>query len=182
METPSYLPSIDLYTEEHYYTVVTWKTAYYTIFLPITCGILITPSSFLADHSELKSIAIHIGTYFQVQDDYLDCYGDVKQTGKIGTDIQECKCSWLVVQAVSLLKSDETKTRILRDNYGCDDEEKIKCVKDIYSELNLKQVYQQYEERAYETILKRIDQANFDSKPLETLLKRILDSIHARSK
>jgi farnesyl diphosphate synthase len=150
--------------------------------LPILCGLLISPLSSLVDHPELKSIAISIGIYFQVQDDYLDCYGDINQTGKIGTDIQERKCSWLIVQAMKLLKDNYLKKEILRDNYGYDDQIKIQCVKDIYQELNLKQIYQQYEEKTYENILKRIKQANFNSKELEQLLKQILDSIHTRSK
>ena len=181
-ETPTYIPSIELYTEEHYYTVVTWKTAYYTIALPIISGLLISPLSSIADHPELKSIAISIGIYFQVQDDYLDCYGDVQLIGKIGTDIQERKCSWLVVQAIKLLKDNDQTRQILCENYGIDDPIKIQRVKDIYNELNLKQVYQEYEQKTYDSISKRIEQANFNSKELENLLKQILDSIHARSK
>ena len=146
------------------------------------CALLITPLASLVDNVQLKSIAISIGVYFQVQDDYLDCYGDIKQTGKIGTDIQEQKCSWLVVQAVKLLKNDPVKLTLLKDNYGFDDPDKVQCVKNIYQELSLQNVYQEYEQKTYEEILQRINQADFNSKDLQQLLIQILDSIHARSK
>ena len=46
------------------------------------------------------------------QDDYLDCYGDPAITGKVGTDIEEMKCSWLLVQA--LLRGDGTQRKVLK--------------------------------------------------------------------
>ena len=51
-----------------------------------------------------------------VQDDYLDCYGAPEVIGKIGTDIEDNKCSWLVVQALDRVTPEQRK--VLEENYG----------------------------------------------------------------
>lgn len=68
-----------------------------------------------------------MGEYFQVQDDYLDCFGDPAVIGKIGTDIQDNKCSWLVNKTLEIA-TEEQKNR-LRANYGIKDNKAIAEVK-----------------------------------------------------
>ena len=70
--------------------------------------------------------------------------------GKIGTDIKDNKCSWLVVQA--LKKCTPAQKKIIEDNYGKDDKACEAKIKALYVELNIEAVYKKYEEESYQNL------------------------------
>jgi farnesyl diphosphate synthase len=59
--------------------------------------------------TQASAILLPLGEYFQVQDDYLDCYGEAEAIGKIGTDILDNKCSWLINTALGLVNVEQRK-------------------------------------------------------------------------
>ncbi len=88
-----------------------------------------------------------MGEFFQVQDDYLDCYGAPEQIGKVGRDIEEAKCGWLIVNA--LRNCSATQRKELEQNYGKENVECVAKVKQIYTELNIPRIYAEFEERTF---------------------------------
>ncbi|WMV48718.1 hypothetical protein MTR67_042103 [Solanum verrucosum] len=88
--------------------IVQYKTAYYSFYLPVACALLMAGEN-LDNHVNVKNILLEMGIYFQVQDDYLDCFADPDVLGKIGTDIQDFKCSWLVVKALEHCNDEQKK-------------------------------------------------------------------------
>ena len=97
-----------------------------------------------------------MGHFFQVQDDYLDCFGDPNVTGKIGTDIQDGKCSWVIVNAMQ--KASPSQKIILKQNYGQLEDKAVANVKDVFNQLDMDGLYRKYEEEAYNDIIERVDQ------------------------
>ena len=108
-------------------------------------------------HRQALAVLLDIGKFFQVQDDYLDCFGDNADevTRKQGTDIQNGKCSWLIV--VALQRATPKQKEELRKHYGRRDPEHIAEVKSIYEKLKLKKLFLQYEEEVYNDILAAIN-------------------------
>ena len=155
--------------------IVIYKTAYYSFYLPVALALHYLS---LANESNLKQardILIPLGEYFQVQDDYLDAYGSPEVIGKIGTDIQDNKCSWLINQALE--RASPAQRKVLDENYGHKDSVKEAEVKKVYAELKLDEVYAAYEEKRVGEIremIEKVDEANGLKKQVfESFLKKI---------
>lgn len=67
--------------------------------------------------------------------------------GKIGTDIQDSKCGWLIVQALS--RATPKQRNILEGNYGQKDPAKVDKVKAVFKELDLATVYHDYQDESH---------------------------------
>ncbi|KAL5007786.1 hypothetical protein ScPMuIL_016592 [Solemya velum] len=162
---------------ERYSAIVKWKTAFYSFYLPIASAMYMNGITDETSHSTARRILLKMGHFFQVQDDYLDCYGDPEVIGKIGTDIEDNKCSWLVVQALSRVNDDQRE--VLKNCYGCQDSGKVKRVKDLYRELNLSDEYRKFEERSYKEIMDIIESC--ESLPKDMFIHYV-NSVYKRNK
>ncbi|XP_005663367.1 farnesyl pyrophosphate synthase isoform X4 [Sus scrofa] len=150
--------NVDLsrFTEKRYKSIVKYKTAFYSFYLPVAAAMYMAGIDGEKEHANAKKILMEMGEFFQIQDDYLDLFGDPSVTGKIGTDIQDNKCSWLVVQC--LQRASPEQRQILQENYGQKDAEKVARVKALYEEMNLQAVFLQYEEDSYSHLMGLIEQ------------------------
>jgi len=146
--------NLSQYTMETYLRIVTYKTAYYTIYFPIACGMVLAGVTDEAAFKLAEDICVKMGQYFQIQDDYLDCFGDPEVIGKIGTDIEDSKCSWLVVQALE--RASDAQRQVIKECYGTHEKENVAKVKAVYNELGLEALFKKYEEDTYEEMLAQI--------------------------
>jgi len=84
----------------------------------------------------------NLGFAFQIQDDLLDIYGDVKVFGKIpGGDIVSNKKTFLLVKAMEIASGDQFKQ--LHEQFSMkefDPDIKVKKVIEIYNQLNIRAV------------------------------------------
>ncbi|KAK4851584.1 hypothetical protein QYF36_016532 [Acer negundo] len=157
--------------------IVQFKTSYYSFYLPVACALLMAGEN-LENHIDVKNILVDMGIYFQVQDDYLDCFGAPEVIGKVGTDIEDFKCSWLVVKALECCNEEQKK--LLYENYGKADPACVAKVKELYNALNLQGVFAQFESESYEKLVKSIEA--HPSKAVQAVLKSFLGKIYKRQK
>ena len=197
---------------KRYHSIVKYKTAFYTIWLPVAGALILSEQHTPAVLAVAKPLAMRIGVYFQVQDDFLDCYGDYATLGKIGTDIIEGKCSWLLVTALQRLRpaaagtgAEATRAQAtlasLTEHYGINERqgataaevaEHETIVKALFAELELEAAYKAYEESSAAEIQAMIDAqsdascaARGDAPVLScgmAIYQDILDKLYGRDK
>ena len=141
-------------TVDEYIEMIRLKTS-------VLIGCACRMGAIMADAPENVQKALYtfgekLGLAFQLQDDYLDTYGDALLFGKeIGGDIVNNKKTWLLITAISEDRSGEM-LRLIHSGNSLKNSEKIERVKAIYGSLNLvnrcKELINKYVDEAIESL------------------------------
>ena len=167
----------ELVSIPEYLEMIRLKTA-------VLIGCSLKTGAILAGASENQSqllydFGIHIGTAFQLQDDWLDVYGDVKSFGKkIGGDITENKKTFILLKALEMCDEkdrSDLKDWISQENF--DAAEKIEAVREIFTRSGAADqtriLMKQFYDRAM-TSLAQLDIAESDKSELRIFAAQVL--------
>ena len=107
----------------------------------------------------LYKIGKNLGIAFQLEDDYLDAFGQSKNFGKkIGGDILEKKKTLLYILSKENLEGDEEELFLNTFNFSdIDGEEKIKKIKSFYISSGSKKALEDYIKKYYDISINLID-------------------------
>lgn len=180
LTAPEDVVDLNNFSLAKYQFIVIYKTAYYSFYLPVALALFQQNIATPKNLKQAEDILIPLGEYFQIQDDYLDNFGLPEHIGKIGTDILDNKCSWLVNKALEIVTPEQRK--ILEDNYGRKDKANEAEVKKLYNDLNLAQIYQDYEEKRVGEIRQLIANVDESEGLKKTVFESFLGKIYKRSK
>lgn len=89
----THVRNMDDMTSEMYSSIAINKTAFYSFFMPVALALHFLQRASEVNLKQAERILLPMGEYFQIQDDYLGLFGNREATGKVGTDIQDNKCS-----------------------------------------------------------------------------------------
>lgn len=124
-------------TEDEYIEMIRLKTSV-LLACSMKIGAILADAP-AADANNLYRFGEQVGLAFQLQDDYLDVYGDPSAFGKaIGGDIVSNKKTYMLINAMN--RADSEQRRRLSEWIGAKDfdaREKIAAVRAIYDEIGI---------------------------------------------
>ena len=115
------------------------------------------------DRRHIYDFGIAIGMAFQLMDDLLDCYSDVKVFGKVtGGDIVENKKTMMYLKALELATPDERQAlvELYTRKDGLEPQEKVRQVLACYNRLHVKEAVERLMADYYREADRCLDQIN----------------------
>ena len=156
-------------TVDEYLNMIELKTSV-LIAASISLGAIIGGAN-QADTDHMYNFGKNLGMAFQIQDDMLDVYGDLKIFGKKpGGDIITNKKTYLLVKALEIASS-EQKTRIYNQlkKKDFDPDEKIDSILSVYNELNIKDITEELIKKYFSKSKSYLDKVSSDDYKKEQL-------------
>ena len=165
-------------TIENWNLMVENKTSYYSIWAPFVTGLCASQKipKDVWNSQELREILIRAGKLFQCQDDWIDIYGTSAKIGKVGSDIQEGKVTWLFAKAMEI--GNEQQKKQLMENNGHKEQEKVNTVKQIYSDLHIEEICLHHQEQEYDNVKQVLEK--IDSRIPKKLIEYLLSCLNHR--
>lgn len=140
---------------EEYETMITLKTSV-ALAASLELGAILGGAG-MHNQQHLYEFGKFLGIAFQVQDDYLDAFGDPKKFGKVhGGDILSNKKTFLLIHALSAAnKNDKT---VLKKLLVSNDEDKIARVLAIYKACGVDEWASKLKQLYYEKSINHLDE------------------------
>lgn len=144
-------------TEDEYIEMIRLKTSVLLACAMKTGGILADAPA--ADADNLYRFGELIGLAFQLQDDFLDVYGDTRVFGKaIGGDIISNKKTYMLINAFNHADAHQrSELQRWTDAKAFDAQEKITAVTQLYNEIGVDKLAQQKIAQYFEQSRKYLD-------------------------
>lgn len=140
-------------TIPEYIKMIEYKTAV-LVGAAMKMGAIVANAS-IEDQNKIYDFGKNLGIAFQLQDDYLDAYGNPESFGKqVGGDIIENKKTYLFLKALELSDTYQSQELLrLYNNDNLDIEDKIIRTKQIFDSTGAsratKQIIEAYTEKAF---------------------------------
>jgi geranylgeranyl diphosphate synthase type II len=144
----------DSVTLEEYVEMITLKTSV-LLAASLQMGAVLGGAG-SGNQEHLYEFGKNLGIAFQVQDDYLDCFGDPEKFGKqIGGDILANKKTFLMIHTMEVANSTQlAELQLLLNNQAPD---KVARVLQLYRDCKADEWANQLKERYYNIAMKHLD-------------------------
>lgn len=154
-------------TKDEYIEMIRLKTAV-LLASSLKIGALMGEAS-LCDAELLYDFGINLGLAFQLQDDYLDVYGNEQTFGKaIGGDILCNKKTYMMISALEVAKGDDAEL-LNKWLASCPSAEKVAAITSLYTKLHIDEVCRERIDFYHRKALDCLDKLSVDNVRLETL-------------
>ena len=172
---------VDDFHPDRYKAIIRSKTSFYSFWLPIALGYHLSNVE-LSEHDLqiTRNACILLGEYFQIQDDFLDFSATPADLGKVGTDIEEGKCTWLAVEAFARGSDEQRAT--LRECFAMQERTRadVQTVRGIYEAIGIRDIYHNLEQEMSLKVDLAIGAVSHTG--LQHVLRLLYARIHKRNK